>query len=213
MINQEIASDEQIKDFLNDLYLTYQEMKPREIAGFKLTFEQIAKLVQLVVEPDPGQTAPVNLAFDDKGEMIASSLNILKTGGGGFAAMINFSNNFSEAGKGLDQTPGSKRSPSKTPQSSAGINQLSLASKVNKFREKKSFKAFSELIMQKEKVKKGSVKDFVTEMAQYLLDIDKVTSSDRSFCSKSILLLMRKILTGLNSCIVLGTRSLQIIPT
>lgn len=168
-------ADEEVKDLMNDLNLTYQEMKPKDLAGFKLTYEQMVKLMSLLVESDLNKEAPLTLTFNKKGELSKAPLAAIKSSG--FGQMIGIAGNFSEMVNTIYQSPVSKKSYSKTPQAKAslGFNQITLVNKVAKFRERKSFKTFSQLILQKEKIKKAVVKDFITEMANYLRDIDKVT--------------------------------------
>lgn len=88
------------------------------------------------------------------------------------SAIGNFPSGFGKATPKLaDSSPESGKATPKI----SGINQFALMNKRATFREKKSFKSFSELVIHKERVKKVTKRDFVSAMNKYLQDIESVT--------------------------------------
>lgn len=90
--------------------------------------------------------------------------------------MISLANIASGTGEAVKRSAEISPRSQKSPPRSIGFSQIKLMNKMATFREKKNFKSFSELVIQKEKTKKATKRDFLSAMVHYLQDVDSVKS-------------------------------------
>jgi hypothetical protein len=175
---EEGYSDLVIKELLKELHICYQEMKPKEIAGFKVTYEQVVQMMKLVLNRPQNLQMPVSIGFTIQGDLEMGGTSALSANLGIVSQNIS-----AFATPKRNVVSGSQTSPAKM--GFAGISQITLVNKIASFREKKDFKSFSELVIAKEKVKKSGHSDFATCLLEYSKDIEKLlfklSTSDMDF--------------------------------
>jgi hypothetical protein len=163
-------SDEAVRELLHDLAFCYQDMKPKDIGGYKVTFEQLIQLAKLVMSRPATSLPPSSVTYNVQGELPNLGSAFLMPSG---PSLMGIAHSMGTTPKKSSPTGG--QSPAKT--SLGGLNQIALVNKIASFREKKDFKSFSELVIAKEKVKKHGNKDFVGMIVEYVKDLDKVEFS------------------------------------
>jgi hypothetical protein len=164
---EEGYTDHVVREMLKELLISHQEMKPKEISGFKVTYDQLVQLMKLVLNRPQNLQSPVSIAFTIQGDLELGGSSVLLSGLGSLTQNISA---FATPKKTLKT--GSHTTPSKT--GFAGLSQITLINKIASFREKKDFKSFGELVMAKEKVKRTGQGDFSSAILEYSKDLEKL---------------------------------------